>query len=203
MLKSRKEVRIEIEKINMIYDVKDFSKLLDEFIQIEKQIQSLSNKQSTPEIQKKLNSLKNEFGVIHRRIQVLRNFYEDPRKLQAQFTGCVFITFKTQEMFKRVLEESRKSDFYTEVESATTLRKLKKKKKRIKSFIIKKAPEPSDIIWFNFVREYDGRKWFALSIVAVVLVNITFIFIFKYIKKLQHKYLDENEEINILTFCKK
>lgn len=77
-----------------------------------------------------------------------------------------------------------------------TLRGLQKRRKVIGRFIVKKAPEPSDLIWFNFVREFDGRQWFWASLASVVGVNAAFIFIFKYIKKLQHAYLDDNEEIN-------
>jgi hypothetical protein len=186
----------------MVYDVKEFSELLNEFIVLEKKIQSLSMKKQTKKIKHQIDDLKLKFGVKDRYIKVMRNLYEDPDKLQSHFTGCAFITFKTQTMQKEVLKESRKSYFYESLDREDVLHSLNKKKKKkvVNSFTVKKAPEPSDVIWFNFVNNYDGNKWFMLSLLLVFLINVLFIFLFKLLKKAQHKYLDENETINIFEF---
>ena len=184
----------------MVYDVKDFSELLNEYIILEKKIKSLSSKEQTDQIKQEIQDLKLKFGVKDRHIQALRKFYEDPYKLQAYFTGCAFITFKNQKIYKKVLKESKNQKFKEPINNANSLVRLKKKEKKVYSFIVKKAPEPTDIIWFNFVANYDGRKWFFLSLVLIFFVNIIFIVLFKLLKKAQHKYLDENEKINILIF---
>jgi hypothetical protein len=188
----------------MIYDVKNFDQTLTDFVKTRKKYLSLLNRELTPEVLEKMDIMKAKLANLNRRIKALRTIYDNPDKLHAQFTGCALVTFKTQEMKKKVLKESTKSGFFTVLENLddNDNDNTTPKERKIAKFVIKKAPEPSDMIWSNHVREFDGKTWFYMSLVAIVLVNFVFFYIFKYIKKLQNNYLKNNDEINMFVYCK-
>ena len=86
----------------MIYDIKDFTTVLEKYISLQKKIDFIEQRATILEM-KMLPKMKIQLSKYHEQVEKLRKNYEDPENLQKYFSGCAFVTFKTQAILQKVI----------------------------------------------------------------------------------------------------
>ena len=183
----------------MVYDVQDIDKQLDKYLKLNKKLQYLESYQKedmTMEIEK----LKNKLILIETRINLIKPQFENPDIMKYQFTGCAFVTLKTQNMVGLIKKYYNKKFFFEEINDDGKLVKITKNEKLL--FNIRKAPEPTDIIWENFEKSHSKWKWFIISILFSLVINTIFLFLIKNVKDL-HVRKESTLSNNILKNVRK
>lgn len=184
---------IEVEKINMIYDVQNINFQLEKYLKLNKQLQYLENNIDESNLIK-IENLRHEFILTETKINLIKPNFENPEKMKHQFSGCAFVTFKTQKMLNLVKKYSKKKFFFKNINNEGY---FVKNDKELLNFKIKNSPEPTDIIWENFEKNHNKWKWFIISMFFSLIANIIFLFLIKHIKTLHTKKLS-NKSSNVL-----
>lgn len=89
------KISLEIEKINMCYDIKDYKRLKSEFYNLAiKDYSKFISKEEKDTIQKQINALKEKIG----------NMENSCTKEETKHCGCCFISFKNEQMVVDILK---------------------------------------------------------------------------------------------------
>lgn len=180
----------------MVYDVQDINSQLEKYLRLNKQLQYLENHVDDDNVMQ-IENLRHELILTETKINLIKPNFENPEKMKYQFSGCAFVTFKTQKMISYVKQYSKKKFFFQNLDKNGSL--IKPKSDSLK-FIMRNAPEPTDVIWENFEKNHSRWKWIIISILVSLVANLCFIFLIRHIKSFHTKSLSKNSNMTLADF---
>ena len=164
-----------VVKVNKIYDISLFVDLLTEYLQMQKQMYHL--KKMHEDYSDKYSKLSEKFNILHKKIENLKQNFNSNK-----FTGSAFITFNTEDEMQSTIK------FY-------------KKSLLTSKYKVKRATQPSDVIWENYGLSKSSKILRRLLSITIALILITLcFFLLIFIKKIQSKYNDEKNNILVWIY---
>ena len=162
------DAKIEVEKINYIYNISDYVGVVKSFLKTQKKISILQYKNKPKE---KIDPLRVKANELKNKLEKLMNEYKN--KMKSKFTGEAFVTFSKQSHMRTVVEKSHTNIFFMKLQKGV--------------YKIKRAKEPNDIIWENFgltKTERFIKKLISFTITFIIIaISFGIIYSFKYIQR--------------------
>lgn len=173
----------KVAKVNLLYDIKDFYKIIQQWMLLERQITILDRKGEKNS--NKYQSLIKERHKVKEYFYELKSTFTNPKTFKDHFTGYAFVTFTDQNDMHRVLNSLN-----------FTFLGVKLPKTRYK---VRRAPEPVDVVWENFGLTF-WQKMYRRAIALIVsglIICISFGIILGF--KLLQENID-NDNTSVITF---
>lgn len=151
---------VKVAKVNFIYDIKDFYKIVQEWMRLERKINMLEVKD--------LRNTTQYQTFVKERHRIKESFYElkanftNPKTFKDHFTGYAFVTFTGQDDMRKVVKSLNFNMMSFQISKTR--------------YSVRRAHEPVDIVWENFgLTFWQKQLRRVLSIiVSLIIVGMSF-----------------------------